>query len=223
MKELLTRHGVCMNNKKTVLLIQTDTFILPIFQKLGAFITGKFVENNSESGWLTNQRFDHEEDLAAYWEEEDLIMNGIREIYINPLISTPFFPVPSSEYFSDGFGNINNFKNLDKNKRAVINLRNKAIADLYSKRIKILHNLKKGKSNIKALKRKKKMLCESKLRVRIFYSDLGIAWDDEPDKECVEIIKTRANSFAKTHGFKITNFKVVSFNYEWIKSLSDLN
>lgn len=216
LKDYLT----CMNRK--LFVVETNTFIIPHFQQMGAFMTGYTTENKGKHSWLccVETKDENVGDLESedYLQTENEVMHSVISAYISPTLSSPFVPIPSNNFYSDGYGNI---VTGDMPKHTALKKRNKTIADLYSKRIALMHKAKKGNAVIKVLKGIKTAMYNSSLKMTPAYTNFGIIWNGFPDAVQESVLKRRALSFADKHKFKILGFRIIDCNNQFIKSLEE--
>lgn len=203
---------------KKIFVIETDVFILPIFQQMGSFCTGKQVENNSDVGWLTLNRYAGESESVDFYENCPHLFNKIGAIPLSHDLSTPFIPLISPSFFSNGYGNIFSITTPIKQVREATQ---KAITDKFRTKIELAKKQRLGRKIFKRIKKEKSSCYNGSDKQYPAYTNLGILWKEQPTNLEQEIILNRAETFAEENNFKILNAFLLDFEPKYVNLLKE--
>lgn len=205
------------NEVEYMLVLKTNTFIIPYLQQLGTYCTGRTVKNfDFKNLWLYNAPDCHIYELD-YW-EKNKPLTEIEDYQLKPQLRTPFIPLVNLKFCSDGFGTI--FQNEEDDWK-IRGIRNASIEAFYMSRISKLK--KKGKRQnkhtINFYKRIKAAKQQAPLERHLAYTDMGILLRKPLSDEDEDNVVMRARIFADEHDFKILGCDTKKFNETFVAGL----
>lgn len=203
-----------------IFVIETDTFIIPHFQTMGAYCTGHEVTNYCEDD-KPDWWFFHDPKSTAHTVEEFLEQNmwPVKEVIsceLTPWLLSPFIPIADETKCADGYGSI---LEVDLPESKLKGIRNSSIDNLYNRRIRQVKQARKigFKHHIKKLNRTKTDLQRSQFQPLPAYTHLGIFLSDYASPNSEEVIMMNARLYALENDFNIKRCYIKSFSPEYLK------